>query len=208
MSFVEPQTSDRRKLLSVNRAYFLSRKPARLESVLPASIFVTDPNRTPDPVSIARQLPQGSGILYRHFGKNDRFTIGEELKIIARKNRLKLIISYDPKLADFIQPDGVHWPKKYIRHFLQHKRFYKLNTCSAHSFRQISNAGKLNFDACFVSAVFPSRSPSAPNAMGPAKLRFLCQESQIPIYGLGGLNPKNAHAIIKHAGYAGVDGFT
>ena len=32
----------------------------------------TDPDRTPDPVALARQLPRGTGLVYRAFGAPDR----------------------------------------------------------------------------------------------------------------------------------------
>lgn len=177
------------------------------EKQLPAFFFVTDPKRTPDPISIARKLPKGSGILFRHFGLENRFEVGLKLSKISKARELKLFVSYDTKLAEYTKADGMHWPKSKV--FLKKRSQFKnyMHSSSAHTHRQIRTALQNDFDACFVSSVFESQSSSAPTAMGVTKFRLMCQNSAIPIYGLGGITSNNAAKITKHAGIAAVSGF-
>ena len=59
---------------------------------LPPLIFVTDPERTPEPERIAARLPRGSAVLYRAFGAPDAIAIGRRLKAIARARGLVLLV--------------------------------------------------------------------------------------------------------------------
>ena len=81
-----------------------------------------------------------------------------------------------------------------------------LQTTSAHSARSLRQADHQGFDAAFVSAVFPSRSPSAGTPLGLARYRSLVKTVSIPCYGLGGINSSNALAIARLGGFACVEG--
>jgi thiamine-phosphate pyrophosphorylase len=64
----------------------------------------------------------------------------------------------------------------------------------------------LGVDAVFVSAIFPSQSPSAGKPLGPLKFRQLARAACIPVYALGGINARNAARATSHAaGWAAVD---
>ncbi|MEL6692285.1 MAG: hypothetical protein AAFQ12_04530 [Pseudomonadota bacterium] len=85
----------------------IRRVESHFPSHLPPLLFLTDPIRTPDPVSIAAKLPSGSGVLYRHFGADDRFTVATTLATVARQRRLRLLIAADPTLAAEIGAQGI-----------------------------------------------------------------------------------------------------
>ncbi|WP_018997299.1 thiamine phosphate synthase [Hirschia maritima] len=204
MHNVEPQTNARRKLLMAYRAHFLSRTFRETVSNLPAAFFLTDPERTPDPIATIENLPAHTGVIYRHFGLEDRFKIGKEIKEACKHKNLLFFISRDEQLERFLEPDGVHWPKSQLPVFRKSGLRRAFNTSSAHSFSHISKAQNLGLDACFLSAIFPSNSPSAPSAMGNIRLRTLSSQSKIQLYGLGGVNVHNAGSIAKHTGLAAV----
>ncbi|MFC7292327.1 thiamine phosphate synthase [Hirschia litorea] len=209
MSFVEPQTIARRKLLQAMRLHFSSSILTNFNNspLLPAAFFVTDPVRSSDILETAQNLPTGFGILYRHFGREDRFYIGNELKRIATAKRLFLSISEDAHLEKLIQPHGIHWPKSKLSFLKLSARSNRVHTSSAHTFRQITKAEKLKLNACFVSSVFPSKSPTAPKAMGVHRFRQIARQSHIPLYALGGVTNENAAQISTFAGISGVTGF-
>ena len=163
------------------RTQFLLRNINRTSSELPIAFFLTDPNRTPDPTSIMEHLLPYTGVIYRHFGAKNRFEIGDEIKKICSRKKLTFLISADKELENHLSPDGIHWPKSQISKIKMSIKHGKINTTSAHSFRQISRAQQFRFDACLLSSIFPSKSPSAPTAMGLLKLRKLDKPIYNPI---------------------------
>lgn len=176
---------------------------------LPVLLFFTDPLRTPDPVTIARNLPRGSGIVYRSFGQPGAERIATDLKSVARQRGLKLLIGADEALGRRVGADGLHLPERLAG---QARRLRARNpgwilTAAAHSGRAMRAGG---LDAVVVSAIFPSRSPSAGKPMGPMRLSALIRQvATSPVYGLGGITDKTARRMIPTGvvGLAGIDGF-
>jgi len=162
--------------------------------------------RTPDILKIARRLPRDFGIVWRHYGADRRLATGRQLARICRQRGLILLISADPQLAAQIGADGVHWPEAR----LSGNRFsppHFIETASAHTPRAIARAARLGVDAVIVSAVFPSRSPSAGKPLGVLKFRQLARSAALPVYALGGVSAVNAARAMAHAaGWAAIDG--
>lgn len=159
--------------------------------------------RTPDILRIARRLPSGFGIVWRHFGAPDRLATGRDLARICRQRGITLLVSADPALALRIGADGVHWPEARLTGA---RHPHLIETAAAHSAQAIARAARLGIDAVFVSAIFESRSPSAGKPLGPLKLHQLARASDIPVYALGGITPQNAARAMHHAaGWAAVD---
>lgn len=166
---------------------------------------MTDPKRTPNPERIVEKLPPGSGVIYRHYGATDRFDVGARLAAICRRRRLTLLVSADPKLAQRIRADGVHWPEAMLRGMrLRHPHW--VETTSAHSPRAIAMAQQSGMDAAILSAVFASASPSAGAPMGPLRFRMIARTSRLPVYALGGVTHRNATRAMTHAaGWASIE---
>jgi thiamine-phosphate pyrophosphorylase len=80
----------------------------------PSLFFVTDPERTPDPVEVAKRLPRGAAVIYRHFGAEDRARVARRLAAATRSRGLILLIAADPDLARKVGADGVHWPESLL----------------------------------------------------------------------------------------------
>jgi len=61
-----------------------------------------------------------------------------------------------------------------------------------------------------VSAVFPSRSPSAGAPLGPMRLAALTRAAGGPVFALGGINTKNARRLLASGvvGLAAVEGLS
>ena len=171
---------------------------------LPGLLFLTDPVRVPELVSVANALPTGSGVIYRHFGAEDCKTVAEALQTVCRHRGLMLLIAADPRLAKQIGADGVHWPEKRLPEARSWREHFRLQTTSAHSAAAIHRAERIGMDAALVSSVFPSDSPSAGSPLNPARFRQLSAKTSIPLYGLGGLNAQNAAAISASGGLAAI----
>lgn len=198
---LEPQSRARRKLIAAARL-----AARRVPAGMPPALFVTDPARTPEPAQIAAGLPKGWGVVYRHFGAPDREAVAAALAALCRRRGLVLLIAADPLLAVKVGADGVHWPFRLQRQIRRWRGRFRLQTLSAHSSGELRAAAQLPVDGALVSAVFPSRSPSAVKAMGALRFRKLAREAGLTVYALGGVTAENARTVAAVAGFAAVDG--
>lgn len=177
---------------------------ARNGRTLPRGFFLTDPARTPDILDVVGRLPRGMGVIWRHHGEAN-LAFGRQLARLCRRRGLVLLVSADPALAARVGANGVHWPEKRLRGArARHPRH--LETAAAHSAAAISRAKRHGVDAVLLSAVFPSRSPSAGPAIGALRFRQLARAADLPIFALGGVSADTAARAMHHAaGWAAVD---
>ena len=174
-------------------------------------LFVTDPERTPDPAAIAERLPRGAGIVFRAFGAHDALEQGQRLAEVARRRGLVLIIGADERLAALSGAHGLHLPERLApalpRMRARHPRW--IITAAAHSPAAVRRAARLGADAVLLSTVFESRSPSAGRPIGPVRLAAIVRSAPVPIYALGGVDMKNARRLGASGvvGIAAVDAF-
>lgn len=186
----------------------IRRVESHFPSHLPALLFLTDPKRTPDAVSVAAHLPAGSGVLYRHFGAEDRREVAVELAMLSRRKGLRLLIAADPQLAAEVGADGVHWPEALAHHAPKWRARFVLQTASAHSRSAINKTARLGVDAALLSTVFSSSSPSAGRPMGSLSFSQKCRESALPLYALGGVKAENAIRVANVGGLAAIEGLS
>ncbi|MFN4024361.1 MAG: thiamine phosphate synthase [Hyphomonas sp.] len=198
----EPQSRARRKALAATRGV-----ARHLPAGLPPAFFLTDPVRTPDPAAIAAGLPEGWGVIYRHFGAEGREAGARALRSICRRRGLVLLIGADPQLASAVGADGVHWPGRIAGEARRWKDRFRLQTASAHSRSELGQIGTLPVNAGLFSAIFPSGSTSAGPPVGALRFRRIAMASPMPLYGLGGVDPDNAGMISGFAGLAAVEGW-
>jgi thiamine-phosphate pyrophosphorylase len=176
---------------------------------LPSMLVVTDPDRTPDPVELARRLPRGCGLVYRAFGAPHAKKTGRKLGKIARRRHLVLLIGADA--LRIRGQAGIHLPER-MAHRARRLKFASpgfLVTVAAHSLGAILRARRAGADAVLISPVFDSRSPSAGRPLGPCRFAALVRAGGMPAYALGGITTKNAPRLLGAgaAGIAGVEAF-
>lgn len=147
-------------------------------------------------------------MLYRHFGAADRLAVATRLAKIARARHLTLLIAADPLLAMEVGAGGIHWPFAMRRQARKWQGRFRLMTVSAHGGAELRRVSPDVFDAALVSAVFPSKSPSAGKPVGPGTLRTLARVSDLPIYALGGVTANTAQQISRTAGLASIEGIS
>jgi thiamine-phosphate pyrophosphorylase len=152
-------------------------------------------------------LPRGAAIVFRPFGAKDAEAQGLRLKAVARRRGLKLLVGADAGLARRLGADGVHLPERWAAKSRRIKAAHPgwIVTCAAHSPLAARRAKALGADAVVVSAIFPSRSPSAGAPIGPIRLAALARTAGLPVYALGGVNEKTARRL-KDAGLVGLAG--
>ncbi len=174
---------------------------------LPPAFFLTDPQRTPDPETIAAWLPSGWGVIYRHFGADGREAVARRLLKLCRKRGIFFLIGADAALAAKIGADGVHWPARMAGTSRKWRGRFEIQTMSGHFGDNPSHFRPFPINAILFSAVFPSRSTSAEDPIGALRFRKLVAALPYPVYALGGVNPDNGLSIAKAAGLAAIDGW-
>jgi thiamine-phosphate pyrophosphorylase len=173
---------------------------------LPPVLFLTDPARVAAPLDVIAALPRGWGVVYRHFGSAGRRQEGEAIAELCRRRGLFLLVAADPELAMRLNAAGVHWPARRAREARRWATRFDLQTCSAHTPRELRSALALPVSGILFSVVFPSASPSAAKAMGGMRFRQSIMGACRPVYGLGGITAQTAGQIAPVAGLAAIDG--
>jgi thiamine-phosphate pyrophosphorylase len=169
--------------------------------------LVTDPDRTPYPVALADQLPRGSGVIFRGFGRKGAGKTARRLAAVAQRRGLVLLIGATALRS---KGTGVHLPERMARRAVALKRARPgiVVTVAAHSLSALIRARRAGADAALLSAVFESRSPSAGRPLGPVRFAALVRRAGLPVYALGGVTTKNAPRLLGSgaAGLAMVEG--
>jgi thiamine-phosphate pyrophosphorylase len=189
----------------------LAREAARLNArakaprALPALALMTDDERLPDPLSVARLLPRGSLVVLRTRDAARRGALAEALLRIAASRGIRVSIAGDPQLAARCGVDGVHFPEARIGEAM-HWRTRRPNwliTCAAHSLSSCVSAFGAHADAVFLSPVFATLSHPGSDCLGPLRALAIARASPLPVYALGGINAQNA-ARLGEGGFVGV----
>ena len=188
----------------------VSRATDRPRPNLPPLLFFTDPERTPEPWTVAARLPAGSGVVYRHFGAPDALETARRLRQATRARDGLLLIGRDPDLAEAVEADGVHLPEVLIGEAarLADRHPGWILTAAFHALSPLPDLTGL--DALIVSPVFPAGGASAGKApLGVERLKALTAATDRPIYALGGMDASNAPQLIGSGvyGMAGVGSF-
>lgn len=173
---------------------------------IPALYFFTDPVRTPDPAGIARRLPRGAAVVYRHFGAPDRVKTARLLAGVCRSRGLKLLIAADPALAARVGADGVHWPERRLP--AQREASAGLVTVAAHSAAGLGRAAAFGADAAILAPIFPTLSRSGNTPLGLFRASQWARGAGLPVIALGGVTPERARLLAgrSFAGLAAIEG--
>ena len=170
-------------------------------------VFMTDPNRVTDPVKTVSHLPKGTAIIYRHFGSPDH---ARDLRDLTREREQQLLIGNDPELAKNIEADGVHFSRDATlagpKLWRDKEPDWIITMAGLKSGDYLGGFEPL--DALFVSAIFPSKSSSAGEAIGIEALTDRAARLPLPLYALGGVSAGTAYDLIGSgvSGLAAIDG--
>lgn len=161
---------------------------------LPPLLFLTDPERTPEPWVQAGRLPPGAGVVFRSFGRPDAEAVGQRLAEVCRTRGLIFLVGADEELAVDLEAEGLHLPERNLGQAVAvraRRPGWRL-TGSAHSPAALATAGRAGLDAALLSPVFASRSPSAGAPLGVDRFRAWTQRASLPVYALGGVTRETA----------------
>lgn len=192
----------------LDKARDIAQAQSPLKAQLPPLFFFTDPKRTPHPEDIAIHMPEGCGVIYRHFGEGHAVQRAQLLRRITRDNGLTLLIGEDHALALDTGADGVHLRQASIGRAadlrIAHPDLILTAAChDAETLRALDQDTGLS--AVFISPVFASHSPSAQGVetLGVKGAREMTDLSSLPVFGLGGIGCDNILSL-RDSGLAGV----
>ena len=179
---------------------------------LPPLIFVTDPARIRHPEDIARHLPAGCGIIYRHFGEPHARERAQLLRRISQDHGLILLIGEDEALADEVGADGVHLREHSLERAGAVTRPGWIVTAACHGALALKRAeAQRHLAAVLVSPVFASPSPSAQGVtpLGRRGVQILAEAASLPVIALGGITCDTIEQLhdCGLSGVAAVDAF-
>ncbi len=135
----------------------------------------------------------------------DMLALAKELQAICRKNKIPFIINDDIDLALKIDADGVHIGQEDEPVQLVRERIGdKILGVSAHNLAEVKEAIENGADYLGIGPVFPTSTKKDAKAVQGTRLIAELRENgiNIPIVGIGGINPHNVHQVIQ----AGADG--
>jgi len=192
----------------------LARAAARLNAQsghteLPPLIFLTDDERTPDPLPAIAALPRGSLVIVRSRNAKRRRELAQAAARIAQRHRLSLSIAGDAALVAEVAADGLHLSEaeteKAGRYRANNKSW--LITAAAHSAHAALQAHLSGAHAVLLSPIFATQSHTDRVPLGLARLRTIARTSPIPIYALGGVDAENVESLknIPLAGIAAIN---
>jgi thiamine-phosphate pyrophosphorylase len=180
----------------------LARAAARLNAG--SLVLLTDDARLPDPLPAVQALPPGSLLIVRAGDEKRRAQLSMQLRTIAWRRGLILLIADDPVLARYIGANGLHLPEARARQ-AAHWRAQNpswLITASAHSLRAVLAAR--GADAVLLSPVFATSSHRDMRPLAPARARLIARSISTPVFALGGVTARNAALLSGFAGIAAI----
>lgn len=141
-------------------------------------------------------LPQGSGIVFRHYGtpRAERRRLLVRIHRIARRRRLVLLVAGEQAVRG---ADGRH----------NRRGSVGLRSRSVHRRAELVAAARDRVDLVFVSPVFATRSHPRTRGLGPLRAAAMIRGSRLPAIALGGMDERRwrrLHGLGFH-GWAAID---
>jgi thiamine-phosphate pyrophosphorylase len=190
----------------------LARAAARLNTQsghteLPPLIFLTDDERTLDPLPAIAALPRGSLVIVRSRNANRRRELAHATARIAQRHGLLLSVAGDVALATEVAADGLHLSEADTEKAGRYRTKSWLITAAAHSAHAVLRAHLSGAHAVLLSPIFATQSHTDRVPLGLTRLRTIARTSPIPIYALGGVDAENVESLknIPLAGIAAIN---
>lgn len=167
-------------------------------------VFMTDDERSPDPLVAARLLPKGAMIIVRSRDPAKRVKWAYAMMALARSRGLLVLIANDPVLASRCGADGLHLSETNA-HRAAHWSALRPQwfiSAAVHSLR--AALLRQYVDAIFLSPVFATASHPDHRALTAVRANAIAQDLAVPVYALGGITARNATLLSGFAGIAAI----
>ena len=148
------------------------------------------------------------GVIYRNYKDPKREVELFKIAKACKKNRHKLFVSNDIKLAIKVRADGIYIPSfNKMNRFLNLEKKNLIILGSAHNQQEIQVKISQKCKAIFLSPLFFIKKSK--NFLGINKFNILSQNNKISILALGGINANNIRKLklLNIKGYGGINMF-
>lgn len=172
---------------------------------------MTDDQRLPDPIAVARRIPKGWGLIFRHYSAVDRTELALRTAKVCRRRGIVMLIAGNWRLADQVGADGIHVQDTFAQNqtlapMLHWRRQQgRLMTLSAHGPEGLRRARVLKADAALLSPVFTTASHPGAKVLGALTFSALARDARRPVYALGGVTLTQKQRL-QNLGAGGVAG--
>ncbi|HEX8527628.1 thiamine phosphate synthase [Allosphingosinicella sp.] len=167
---------------------------------LPRLWMMTDERQSVALFGALDRLPEGSGLVFRHYSlpAPDRRSLFDRVAAIARRRGLLLLLAGPAEEAAAWGADGSHGrgPGGGLR------------TAAAHDLKEIRAAEEALADLVFLSPVFRTRSHPDRPPLGPPAFAALARATCLPVVALGGMDSQRFLELEGAYGWAGIDAWT
>ncbi|GJL90883.1 MAG: thiamine phosphate synthase [Hyphococcus sp.] len=169
--------------------------------------FLTDAERAPNPLLIARVLPAGAAIILRDYRLPNRAGLAAQLKSICDARDLKFLIGADLALAESIGAYGVHLPRWFEPDRICPDGMVVSAAC--HNAKELAQADAMGADIALLSPVFATDSHMRAAGLDAEKFLALAAGAPLPVLALGGVDETNALSLAgaNVAGLAAIGAF-
>ena len=194
-----------------------SLKDLKVSPILPANLFIQRAFDLPDYYAITNLSETKKNIFLSQLRNKidnglkmiqirEKELFFEELKIFAKEvidickpRGVKVIINSNINLALELKVDGVHLTSKELR-ILKNTPKELMIGASCHNSQEVHMAEKLNVNFVVLSPVKQTLSHPDIKPMGWKKFQEITNNSNIPIYALGGMGLKDYETSIENGG--------
>jgi thiamine-phosphate pyrophosphorylase len=170
----------------------------RRRQPLPRLWLMTDERQGEKLWAALERLPRGSGVVFRHYKTPARAELFAQVRRIARRRGLLLILAGPPTLAKLWGADGSHGRLRGRRGLVR--------TAPAHDLKEIREAERTGAELIFLSPVFQTRSHPEGRPLGRIRFASLARQTRLPVVALGGMNERRA--LAGAYGWAAIDALT
>ncbi|HEX8257692.1 MAG TPA: thiamine phosphate synthase [Allosphingosinicella sp.] len=173
---------------------------------LPRLWLMTDERQGDALCSALERLPRGSGVVFRHYGlpTPERRRLFGQVRAVARRRRLVLLLAGTPRLAAAWGADGSHGRGSHAPLRGQ------VRTAPVHDVRDMIAAARAGADLLFVSPAFGTRSHPGAAPLGRVRFGLLARQARGPVVALGGMTPSRFRglAAFRIYGWAAIDAWS
>ena len=153
------------------------------------------------------KLSNNINLIYRNYDKPDDIKTILKLKTFCRKNKKKLFLSNNLKLALNLKLDGVYIPSfnKLTNYCFIHNKPKKFKIIgSAHNLREVRVKKQQGCKEIFLSPIF--KNDKSNNFLGLIKFNLIKVNSKSNLIALGGINQKTFKKLrfLKLNGFASI----
>jgi len=164
---------------------------------LPRLWLMTDERQGEGLIGAVGRLPEGAGILFRHYGlaESERRALFDRVRLAHAG---LLLLAGPAAQAASWGAEGSHGPGP----------GEGLRTAPAHDLAEIRAAEAARARLIFLSPVFVTQSHPGRQPLGEARFEALAGRTALPVVALGGMNAERAKSLSGAYGWAGIDAWT